>query len=706
MSTKQKLSAKSYVNERANFKQLLAKNPNYFGSLAHSKFKVEKAIAGNTYYEELDCVGYNPELNELYATFLQKQESGYRSNLCGPGSREYVSFFVNYGSGWLEQGCAAINVHNIKTGKDCKNDPEKPLCFTASVPLKDVKRRFCRTEVLPRVRAILSWEVPVKNPDRKPVWGNVMECQIQLKPYVINIPQLENMDYIAQFLEAATNSPHLSANQISTILNENQEKAKSLHDYTPEAASLTKLATAYSTKNGYTVEPPRFSLPFVTPLLESPTEEFNAFYDLANTVFGEEFDPSTIIEALNNTEANTDYEELESLGLDYNREFLTATYKIKRQYGYSGNLCNKGSKEYVAFWLDFGDDCKWEFVGQTAVKAHDLKENDRKGICYTAVLPFNFDRFRQRCQKPQVIRMRAVLSWAIPNSTTNPDALSYYGNRLDTHIQIKPKPAVPINPGTFTIMGGIPVNYINPFNGLTTPGAHFAINDIPVKAGSPFGGRVVLQGPSIPGKKYRVQVRPIGSSTWTNVVTNMMLTGYNPLTGAVFHTFASADAANYFDYQPDHRNINNVLAWWDTTGNGLWQVKLDVLGEPGVFIRTIRLNHQKPLGAISIDKPGQPGAGECADYKPGDTIKGHFVAQSPFLLRYRLYSSVPGTSIVPGTGTMNTTSSPGNTWSLGLPAGTTNCGYFVALRVEDKTIINSTSVGFEVYDNAGFCVRD
>ena len=31
-----------------------------------------------------------------------------------------------------------------------------------------------------------------------------------------------------------------------------------------------------------------------------------------------------------------------------------------------------------------------------------------------------------------------MLSWAVPPSTTNPDALNYWGNRLDAHVQLNP----------------------------------------------------------------------------------------------------------------------------------------------------------------------------------------------------------------------------------------------------------------------------
>ena len=63
--------------ERAGFRSLLASNPNYFGTAKDSGFPVVQEIAGNTSYEQIDCVSYNPALNLLEATISIKQTSGY-----------------------------------------------------------------------------------------------------------------------------------------------------------------------------------------------------------------------------------------------------------------------------------------------------------------------------------------------------------------------------------------------------------------------------------------------------------------------------------------------------------------------------------------------------------------------------------------------------------------------------------------------------
>ncbi|MDO9040756.1 MAG: hypothetical protein Q7U64_00250 [Desulfocapsaceae bacterium] len=63
--------------ERVEFHKLLAVNPNYFGNLPESPYKPVKKIIGNTKYEELTCIGFNPILNQLEATVPVKLPIGY-----------------------------------------------------------------------------------------------------------------------------------------------------------------------------------------------------------------------------------------------------------------------------------------------------------------------------------------------------------------------------------------------------------------------------------------------------------------------------------------------------------------------------------------------------------------------------------------------------------------------------------------------------
>lgn len=715
--SEKKVAAQAFAKERENALQLLATNPNHFGTLAASKLKAVQLVSFNTYYEELACVGYNPASNELFATLLIKRDSGYSGSLCTSGSKEYVRFCVNYGGGWEDQGMVAVNVHDIPTEKDCAKQPEKPLSYTVSLHLKDPKRKFCSTEVLPLVRATLSWGVPIPagDCDYKPIWGDREECKIQLQPrwfFPFKDLDLELDTFLPKFLEIAKFAPNLSVAQVTELANEGELAPKTLAAYDPEPLSIVALSEHYGKIKAANVEPLRFTLNTIHPILSQPEGLANVSI-LANQF--PNIDWTKIFEAFNKTKANVNYEELECLGLDYNLERLTASFKIKRPFGYSGDLCTKGSTEYVAFWADWDDDCRWTYLDTVSVNVHDLaKVGD--GVCYTAVLPWNLDRFRQPCSKPKVVKLRAVLSWNTKPSMTNPDDLNTYGNRLDTYIQIKPgKTPTTADPNSWVdIIGGIYQDHISAA-GVTLPAAFFAHNGLkPDNLGRPcpFTGRINMQGPSLIGHKYRVQVRRLGSLGWADVLTPIPVR--IPLGGGFFfYTTNNPDAAGYFDYL-DPNTTNRVLALWDAPSdpdnpasgcNVQWEMKFDILGVFGNFTKVVQLNAQRPDAEIVIDGLGGPGTGTCKDFMPGDKMTGHFVARSDYMGSYSLGTSVPGVTMVPSSGNTNTAVSPGDAWAMTLPAGTPKCGYYVAVHVGDRTIVNSSNTGLQGNDDAGFCVR-
>ena len=73
--------------ERTRFKVLLAQNLNYFGNLAQNTRTraVEKDLVGDTSFEELTCVGLNPQTSFLEATIAIKRSTGYNGELCQIG---------------------------------------------------------------------------------------------------------------------------------------------------------------------------------------------------------------------------------------------------------------------------------------------------------------------------------------------------------------------------------------------------------------------------------------------------------------------------------------------------------------------------------------------------------------------------------------------------------------------------------------------
>jgi hypothetical protein len=169
--------------ERADFHKLLEFNPNYFGNSPDSDQTPVFPKQDDTTYEQMISVGFNSILNVLEATVEIKLSNGYNGSLCTEGSWEYVRFYADYGSGWIDLGYSGINVHDIPNGLDCTKAPDHPLFFVATLPYTPVQTN-CSNPLLPKILAILSWSVipPPGDPTWIPVYGNVIRQHIQPPP--------------------------------------------------------------------------------------------------------------------------------------------------------------------------------------------------------------------------------------------------------------------------------------------------------------------------------------------------------------------------------------------------------------------------------------------------------------------------------------------------------------------------------------------
>lgn len=696
---KEKAALPRIEKERLQFRELIAKNPNYFGNETGSAFKAVQLLSSSK-YEEITCTGYNPDLDQLEAVVAIKLPFGYGGNLCLSGTTEYVRFWVNYGSGWVNEGLTAFKVHDIPNSTDCAKNPDKPLTYAVSLKL-DPKRWCCDTPLLPRVRAILSWEVvPPVGPGAenwKPVWGGVLENHIQIKPLNKWWCLLDTIQ--PNIWEKLKIVPELAKETILPI---------PLPD--PPPLDLPELVKLYRAKPSpqakearLSVEPHRFAVQHLHQALTaevSPTmlqEQATVWKELG-------LDWVSAIEALGKTKGNVGYEELDCLALDTNREWMVATFTIKRPNGYSGDLCSKGSTEHVAFWADWHDTCEWTYMGTVQVKVHDIASIPAGGLHYAAILKVDLNQYRRNCNKTRPSRIRAVLSWNTPPSTTNPDAVPYWGNRLDAHVVIRPG-----QPGlNLYRIGGIVVTDINGSSGLTLPSATFENGIAPDALGRPcpFAGRVVVTGPTYPGMYYRVQVRRHNPDTlawesWSNVTTTLKLVSPSLI------PFTNAEVMNgFFAYAPD---IDNRLAWWDTAGDALWELRLQRATAPNELaivaeeIHRVQLDNTWPEADINIDS-----GGNCKDFVEGVTITGRFVARDNYFGSYSLGTlpfAAPAGQPVPSSGTAQTAVAPGNAWSLNT-AGMQPCGYVMVVNVWDRAIINSASVGHQSSKAVGFCLRE
>jgi hypothetical protein len=681
--------------ERHNFLNMLAINPNYFGNIPGSDIKPVAKLVKEQTYEQLTCVGYNPDTGKMDATFIVKQSTGYSGSLCHAGSIEYVRFYIDFhdGAGFRDQGMAGINVHDIPARNDCAGKPIFPIAYVAELPRKTFKHSVCSTPAMPRLRAILSWNVkpPEDKPDWNPVWGDMMECDIQLKPS-FKLEKIATVDF-SKFLELASVMPDMPVKQLEEI--SGIEIAELVPQ--PEPPPFAVITENYGRLK---VPATRFAFKPAINMIHNPgtkmTElNLKILQDLKIDISGLIKEISVIVPP-DNTKANVDYEELACVGLDYNTESLVATIVIKRKAGYSGNLCSAGSKEYVAFWVDWGDECKWQYVNTVQLDAHDL---DMPGthLCYTVTLPLDATFHRKACQSPNVIRVRGVLSWNIPPSTTDPAKLEYYGNRVDTHVQVRP--GIGLEPGEiiplFVVIGGIDVDHVDDATGRTKPGSIFAFNAQPVPANAPFGGTIVINGPSFPGNRYRIKVTNLSTGTSSYLGNALSTVGWSPGPPYAPWTTQVPDINGYYKYLPATQNILNVLARFKPGTENRFLVEIEIEGLFGSFGKVIQMDNTPPKVAMKIDDED-----DCTHYKRGDTITGHYYVQDTNIWTWDFGSTYGGST----SGTSNTPPLPGTPFSIPTTAGSYPCGRF-SLRAIDKTIIDSQRVGYEVWTSYNVCLK-
>ncbi len=682
--------------QRLTFAKLISKNPNYFGNFPDTQFKPEFQLANDTAYEQLMCVGYNPDQKILEAVIHIKQPSGYMGNECTAGSFEYIRFFVDTGSGFVDAGLTAINVHDIPNALDCAQGQEKPLSFSASVKYSPFNFKNCSHPVLPKVRAILSWQTipPAGNPNYNPVWGNHMDCNIQLAPGYLSL-----IDVVGELVEAGVKIPKLPLEY---------EAVAKLPIPTPDPGplSLAEVAELYSVKSDKQAVPAhRFGFAAVQEVLSAPVVSSEAVAAKASEFAALKIDWAAVVGKIGEVDADVTYEQLSCLALEGSAGFerLAATFKIKQNTGYSGGLCTAGSLEYVAFWADWDNKCKYTYLGTAPVRVHDIAR-PTEDLCYVAVLPVDLSHHRASCETPKIARVRAVLSWAVPPSTTNPNALTTWGNLIDTHVVIQPgSVSNPLNP-KISILGGIPTTQINSVTGFTVANARFAGNNLladNLGRACPFGGVVEVQGPEFPGYKYRIQVRDLTvSGAWQTVTTSLMLTRADGTTYT-----SNPDVNGYFEYRQYPDNIENLLGNLFSSGDDQWEVRIqiaDAFDNPvsGAIAdsHVIQLDNTPPVASVNITS-----GANCGKFAVGAQMQGVFVATDAHFGSFSLGTEPFSGPITPGSGVVQTAAS-GNVWTLNT-SSMQPCGYTIDLNVADLSIVNS-SWGAHNWAHAatGFCL--
>lgn len=613
-------------SERANFNLHLLANPNYFGNLKGSPFKqaVKDAIIGNRTYEELTCLGLNPQQDLLEAVIQVKLNFGYGTSICFPGTNEYVRFYADYGSGWQDLGFSSVRVHDIPG--------PKPVCYHARINI-DPPRRWCRlNDSLVKVRAILSWQVipPPNTPDYPPVWGNVVDRTIQIRPTyrrlwaeIFDELKLSKID-IPQVLTDALD--FVDPNTELTI--------------TPKKLTLAEKATMYRNTN---VGADRFAHDEIETLASTSALSLGAAVasPLSKVLDAKQLDAWIKVLLAGPGDGNTSYEQLRCVGYRPEDSTVTAVLTIKQGAGYSGRLCSNGSTEYVAFYFSPENDGNFVYLGTAGVQVHDLLTVPADGVQYSITMPVDLGKYMKNCTTPVVGMLRGILRWAAPPPPNQPDYTPFWGNREECLMQLQPgDPADALIPSLLNI-SDVPADAasINPA-GLAIAGLR------------PFGGIVAIRGrmAGFLNREYRIEVRSLDTGE-VRILNNPIKVFFaqedaigNPVDcdpGGPFNFECVADVVPVGGWYP-YKNrstgggrtylTDNTLGFWHTgpADEGRWQIKVTFrqTGNPLTEVDTqtvvVRIDNTAPTVFADFT-----GLGQCGKFKKGDLIEGTWSSHDP-----------------------------------------------------------------------------
>jgi hypothetical protein len=726
------LSAAQVPKERTHFRALLLSNPNYFGNLSAGTFSPVTPIQGNTTYEEIGCVGFQPQAKRLDAVVYVKQPFGYGGGICTNGSQEHVRFYISFDNGatWDDQGYASFQVYDAPEG----TAGAKRLEYAAGVPCHP-KQKLC---ILPNTilaRAILSWnQIPPPNqPNWPPVWGEVHDTHIQVDPRFV----IDWLDIVGDF------KLKLPA-QLSALIDLSQPLAVKQ----PAELSVSELHSLYRDKS---VEPSRYALPVVQKLLAQPAAAFDLNPSFGQGIFGKlGLNIGDIIgPLLSPGDGNTFYEEMECVGFNPNSNELVAVIRVKRPNGYSGGPCTAGSLEYVTFWADLNNNGTFETcLGTASVRVHDITNIPDQGLEYSVYLPVDFGAYKRPCtQGPRIIPVRAIMSWNSVPPCPFPNRTPVWGNREDTLILLPP--GTPTVPGSFR-----PV-----FFNIST----VAVCDIDQGTGfapadRPFGAALYIVG-DIPAAnvlvaadqlKYKIQYRQLPAGGWQTLANDFSVTvdqQFGPGTLTQVPLTQQVDGAGYYTYREYGIGTSTwrrvaapyagLLGVWNTADpmTGRWEIHIEALDTltnttyiadvthcgDGTTRQTVivKLDELRPTPNITITDFSTDGgvtwqpAAACDDFVKGVWIRGQYTVSDQHFgtleLRVDPVAAANGATVEPSSRTyylpdLVPTGGETGTWTL--KTGPMDaCGYVIRLDAYDRTIV-SAGGGWHDFATVGFCLRE
>jgi hypothetical protein len=128
---------------------------------------------GSLFFEEMSCCGYDPQRRQFACPVKIKQPFGFGGSPL-PGSREHVLHCVADANGILQPvGHDSVHLSN--------SDQRPPWQFAVIANANDNLHTVQPMNGETRwARSILSWALPPRHCDYKPIWGNALTYPIRL----------------------------------------------------------------------------------------------------------------------------------------------------------------------------------------------------------------------------------------------------------------------------------------------------------------------------------------------------------------------------------------------------------------------------------------------------------------------------------------------------------------------------------------------
>ncbi len=699
---------------RQNTHLHLLQNPNYFGTMKDAeivaKYKPVFQLSNNqSFYEELDCVGYNPVTKKLGVVIIVKQAGGYGGSACSGGSREYVRFFLDYNNSgtWVDEGLAYVGVYDNPLSDD--------LCYYAEITLSPDKASCCfQTAVLPKVRAILSWNTaPIAGDPNFPfVWGDMKESNIQIDPSN-SLKCLISSGFLKSKLTENLSVEMMKPSFTESLSPEVNEHLKQLAPASKPALSVTELLKDYASSEHHG------RVIFGSINAAASNSAINTFQ--LQLAFPN-LNISEVIGSILALQYDTSYEEVHCVSLNKDMSVLHASVQVKQKQGYLGNLCSAGSKEYVAFYVDFGSG--WEYMGTSSADVHDIPTIPTNGLWYDVALNVNLDAHRKVWCQTGEAKVRAILSWNTPPTPNDPDYHARWGDREECNVEIKPLPQG-ILPGeiipVIEKVGGMVVTDINSVTGLATTSLGSA--SLGGAYESPFYGEIQIIGRifnAAPGTKYRFLITTPTSAEHPLLDNQSIQTDTLGVISLPIILTADADGwLTYYATSPNVAIVADLIGRYYPPIEGIYTIKIEMKDAANVVTSGNSANFFVDLKAPDVAINITSGGGDCADFTIGDTLTGTYYMFDAHAGSFSIYVTPYKGAKVGVDGHVPVSTSDGLSYpGGGLPAtgksgtfsidtaGVPRCGYNVWISAADRTIVSSSYVGLTNQAVQGFCLRE